>query len=585
MRSWPGALAFVAAILPIAAHAQVAATAPQIDPGLILQQNRGNQRQLEEQNAPQIDGPSVVAPGRGPQITTPAGGPKVLLRSVVFDPSTFLTKEELDAIAARFVSRRVDISDIQKLVKEVNDLFAAKGVVTATAYLPPQKLDSGVLHVGIVEGKLETVTVKGTVALMPQFVIKEFGGEPGTVVDINQVSDRVALINKTGFAQVQAFLQPGSQFGLTDIQLAVTEPPVNAFDAFLDNQGVPAVGRLEEGLLFQHYGLFGIDDKLTFYGVRSDGDLAGNLAYSLPFDTSGGRVGVSYNRGTIRVVNGPFAPLHITGNSMIGAINASQPLFVSQNWLVLATAAGSFYESISKQQDITITHNDTIRETGGLTVGYTNGTVLDVPGGDLHAWPHAVRRHRRSSEFRAGQCDLHCLPFPAGRLFGGLRRGRPIFAGLGPSRRPIVPDRRCREHPGLQHGPARRPEGLLRRFPARAWAGVHHAGPECLRLLRYRRRLQHFAERPAPQRCRRRAVLGPQEADSRGIDGGLSTDGHPPADHSALSGLFPGHRQVLNCEGRASARAASVRHGDYKPGFSETVPSGGTIGRNAYRIP
>ena len=358
---------------PAGAQALPPTVAPQIDPGLINRADQRNRLQLEQQTAPLNTGPGIVAPGAGPAVIAPPGGPQVLLRSVSFDASKFITQEELQALAAPLIGTRVDISQIQKLVKAVNDIYAERKIVTASAILPPQDIKSGNLRIALIEGRLGQVATKGTVQLTPDFVISRVGGTPGEVIDVPALTDDVARFNKTGVAQVQVFLQPGSQFGLTDIQLAVVEPPINALNLFIDNQGVDSVGSTEGGFLFQKYAPLGIDDKLTVYFVKSAGNTSGNVAYSVPFDTSGGRVGFSLSRGDIHVVDGPYRPLNITGDSTVVALNASQPIFVNQDWLFLANGAFSYLNSVSDQANtIHITNNDTVKGTVGFTVGYTS---------------------------------------------------------------------------------------------------------------------------------------------------------------------------------------------------------------------
>jgi hemolysin activation/secretion protein len=346
--------------------------APQVNPGLINQQNQRNQREIQQQTAPTSPTQLVIPPGRTIPAAPAPGGPTVVIKQVVFDKSKFLSKAELDALAAKYIGARVDISQIQKLVKSVNDLYAAKGVATGNAYLPPQTLDNGVLHIGLVEGKLGAMTVKGASRLSADYLRDRIGEEPGQVVDTNQLANRLAAFNRTGVAQVQASLQAGSQFGLTNIQLAVTEPPANSLSLFVDDQGVPSVGRYEGGFLYQSYAPLGVDDRFTLYGVFADGDASVDGAYNLPFDRSGGRLGFSASYGAIRVIHGAFESLDIRGASTTVATNASQPIFVNQHWLILANAAISYINTTSRQAAVEVTADTTDKGTGGLTVGYTD---------------------------------------------------------------------------------------------------------------------------------------------------------------------------------------------------------------------
>lgn len=360
---------------PLSLLAQTPPIAPQVNPGIVTNQNRQNQQQIQQQTDQTLEGPAVVAPKAPTVAIPPSGGQTFLLKNVVFDASTFLSKDELDAIARPYIGTKVDISQIQRIVKAVNDLFAEKGIVTASAYLPPQDLKkTGELRIAIVEGKLGALKVSGATRLRTDFVIAHVSTQPGQVVDVPLLTREVGAFNKTGVAQIQASLQPGQSFGLTDINLAVIEPPALSVNLFGDNQGVTSVGQYEGGFLIQGYSPLGIDDRLTLYGVGSQGNLDGNFAYSLPFDVSGGRISASYTKGHIYVVHGAFVPLDIKGSSDTAAINLAQPILVDPKWFFIGNAAVSRSDSSSTQSSVPVTNNQTNKETIGFSAGYSDGT-------------------------------------------------------------------------------------------------------------------------------------------------------------------------------------------------------------------
>ncbi len=364
------------ALAPLAARAQVpnAATSPQVNPGIISNENRRNEQQLRELVDPSTT-TAPLAPTRvNPSVVAPSGGPKVRLNSIDFDPSTFITKAELDQIAAPYVGQTVEISDIQRIVKAVNDLFSERGIVTAAAYLPPQDLKTGALRIAIVEGKLGKVTTSGSNRLRTEFVTHVVPQAEGEIVDVPRLTQSIATFNKTGVAQIQGSLASGASFGLTDINLAVISPPALSMNVFVDNQGTESVGKHQGGFLIQGYSPFGIDDRLTVYGVGSQGNLDGNIAYSMPFNPFGGRIGASFTKGRIYVVRGPFANLDIKGRSQSVSANVTQPIFVNSNFYFLANGAVSLIESQSKQEDVEVTNNRTLKKTGGFSIGYVSDT-------------------------------------------------------------------------------------------------------------------------------------------------------------------------------------------------------------------
>jgi hemolysin activation/secretion protein len=357
-----------AAVVP--ASAQV--IPPSTLPGVINTQTQQTEQQiLRQTELPQT--PSIAPFPPTQFAVSPPGGPTFVLRGVVVDDSHFLAKDEISAITSQYIGKRVDLSTVQRMVKEINDLFAARNLSTAAAFLPPQKLDKGVVHVQIVEGRLGKVTVKGANALSKDFVLSRVDLKTGEVIDLPAVSDRLAMFSSTSVARIQAALQPGAQFGLTDIELAVTEPSRTLLQLFTDNQGVQSVGPYEAGALFQLYAPLGIDDKLALYAIKAQGNVYGSGSYSLPFDPWGGRIGVSYNREATKTVWGPYTYLDTTGTTEIGSINASQPIFARSNWLLLLNASVSRQSTSSDQSSVLVTDDLATLETGGFKVAYNNG--------------------------------------------------------------------------------------------------------------------------------------------------------------------------------------------------------------------
>lgn len=444
-RAWLTILAAGAAFASGEARGQTppAVSAPQINPGLISNQDQQNRQQLEQRNAlPQ--GPAVLAPPPSPSNVVAPGGPTFVLRGVKIDPSQFLSAQELDAITSKYVGTKVDISGVQRMIKEINDLYSQRGIVTAAAYLPPQKLKDGIVVVKIVEGRLGKMTVTGANSLSKDFVLSHVDQKPGDVVDVPRVTQDLAFFNKTGFARIQALMQAGGQFGLTDIELAVTEPPKNLIQAFVDNQGVSTVGQLEAGTLLQHYGMLGFDDKLTLYAVKSAGNINGSVSYNLAVDPWGGRLGVSLTRGDIHVVSGPYQSLDVTGSSEVAAVNASQPLFANSEWLFLVNGSLSHELSTSDETDIRITGDHTTLETGGVTLGYT-GTMVSAsvsPTGSVAQSYSDVSGLRENFALQSGTFNsLLELPYGFHATLGGawqvaskeLLPGDQLFQIGGPS--------------------------------------------------------------------------------------------------------------------------------------------------------
>lgn len=331
--------------------------------------------EIERQTAPQRQsGPGVVAPPAGPRLEFPAGGASVVLTRIDFDASRFLSAAELDAIRARYVGRRVDLAEIGKILQAVNDLYAEKGQITASAVLPPQKLTGGVLKIGLVEGRIGKVSISGAVQTWPWYVRSQVPVVDGEVVDAPDLNRAVSIFNRLNEAQIRAQLNAGAAFGLTDLDLILTEAPRNLAQISFDNQGVQSTGRYQGTLFLRHTNLLGIDDRLIFYGSRARGSIVGTGSYTLPVSPWSTRLGLSFTRSAYHIVNGAIRELRPEGVSENGALTLSQPVFATDAILLQATGALGFGAGHSKQLDMTTVDTTYTRASAGaaLSVNLAN---------------------------------------------------------------------------------------------------------------------------------------------------------------------------------------------------------------------
>lgn len=350
----------------------------QADPaGSIIEQNEQRARELDAaSNPPPVRDPVLAAPPAQVQLPPP-GGPTITLKSVVFEPSSeFLSPQELDAITAPYTGQKLDFAAISALVQAINDLYAAKGVVTAGAVLPAQTLADGVLRVQLVEGRQGVVSIVGGTRTRDDYLFDRITlARQSGVVDVPAAAKDIAFFNRTNRAQVRLLLQPGAAFGFTDLTLGISEPAPYSIQYFLDNYGVRTTGHVEGGLSYRAYGLAGMDDSLMASLSASAGSFAGSANYEIPVTTSGTRVSLGYSGSKIGVVDGPTEPLDISGSSQVVSLTLSQPIVANTEWALLALASGSYGSSSSRAGEVSLVQTTTTKGSLGFALGYNNETA------------------------------------------------------------------------------------------------------------------------------------------------------------------------------------------------------------------
>ncbi len=348
----------------------------------VLAQATNPATSVEQQNAqrlqqlaatPRQTGPVVISPEASSGEIAPAGGPTVRLVGVEFTTSDFLTQADLDAVLVKYVGKQIDFSQIQRLVQDINDLYTEKGVITASAVLPPQTLDRGLLKVQLVEGKLASVAMSGNKQVPDQFVLDRVRLTRGEdTVDVPSAATDINRFNKIYNAQLRMSLQPGASFGTTDLALQLTEPKTNQLSFFLDNQGVNSTGQAQLGAFYHRYSLFTPDDNFLAFGAVAEGSVSGTLSYDAPISPLGTRLSVTYSGSQIKVVDGPSEPLNIRGKSHSLAASLSHPMFISPEWAVFGVAGTSFGVSESNSNGTPLVDSKTEKYSLGLNASFAN---------------------------------------------------------------------------------------------------------------------------------------------------------------------------------------------------------------------
>ena len=393
---------------------------PGADAGILSSQTL-NRQQLELRGAqplpPAPPGGGVTVPARPPSTAVPASDLRFRLTAVTFGVSKFLTPEALQQTAKPYVGRDVTLAELTAIVDAVNALYDGRGLVTARALLAPQSISGGVVHIDLVEGKIGKIRVDGDKQLSRENAIGRSGLVEGDTIDVGALRHRLSLLNRTTDVQARLALQPGEQFGLTDIQLSIIEPRADVLQIIGDNYGYDSAGRFEGALYYRHTGLIGASDRATGYFSGSAGALSGSVSYDAPIVGATSRLGVSYGNSRTDIVYGPFSALNSQGRTQSASINYSQPLASTEFGLLLGSLTAGLSNTRNYVSGTYLGNSRTHRAGAGLTYSYARpGASADVTVNGVYAnAPVAGRPDKQDFAVFSGTANSEVL---LGRSFG-----------------------------------------------------------------------------------------------------------------------------------------------------------------------
>lgn len=224
----------------------------------LLQENQRQREELER---------SVVLPGSAKPVNVPSTqGPCFVISQIELSGATLFSPSAKKSLIAPWVNQCLDIARLNTLTNAISDWYISRGYITSRAFLTEQDLSSGVLHLTVLEGKLQQIRLEG----VPARTLKmTFPGLEGKILNLRAIEQGMEQLNRVRQRPVEIEILPGDTQGYSIVNLTATpEFPLNASASF-DNSGQKSTGTGQlSGALYGN-NLLGLADKWFIGGGRS----------------------------------------------------------------------------------------------------------------------------------------------------------------------------------------------------------------------------------------------------------------------------------------------------------------------------
>ena len=251
------------------------------------------------------------------------------LKQVQTDPSEILTEEEIKKITDQYTGKTVSLQDLYDMTDAINAVYEKKGYSVCKAYLPPQRIHEGMVHVGLLEGKTGNVVINGLRHTRKGYVANRIKLEPGKVANTDALTDRLQRFNATNDVQLRILVHAGEKPGTTDYEIAAVEPKSNhAVSLYVDNAGYDTSGRWREGIFYTMRSVTGQRDALRLSYLRSEGTNIFGANYSLPVNNLGTMLDFDYGYNTTKIIKDDLKSVGFKGRSYAAGLTLRHPLLV-----------------------------------------------------------------------------------------------------------------------------------------------------------------------------------------------------------------------------------------------------------------
>ncbi|MEH2169154.1 MAG: ShlB/FhaC/HecB family hemolysin secretion/activation protein [Nostoc sp.] len=241
--------------------------------------------------------------------------------------STVFSAKELAQATAEFTKRPISQTELFQARSKITELYVKNGYITSGALIPPQTIQSGVVKIQVVEGKLEDIQVTGTRRLNRNYIRSRLAIATSPPLNRQRLLEALQLLQLNPLIKnVTAELSAGSQTGTSLLEVKISEAKTFSGQIVLDNGRSPSVGSFRRGLRLNEANLLGLGDGLSLGYTNTDGSNSFDASYTLPLNPRNGTVSFNYGITSSHVIEPPFDFLDIDSASRYYELTFRQPI-------------------------------------------------------------------------------------------------------------------------------------------------------------------------------------------------------------------------------------------------------------------
>ncbi|WP_321937896.1 ShlB/FhaC/HecB family hemolysin secretion/activation protein [Paraburkholderia sp. J8-2] len=311
-------LAVALAATAFAAHGQVRVPTPP-NSGQLLQQ--APQPQLQPP-------PSNLDLTIQPPKNAPADNTKTFpVRQIEITGNTQLPADMLHAIVAPSEGKNLTLSDLNALADQISEVYHQHGFPLATAYVPAQTIENGVVRIDVAEARYGAVLLNNQSRVSDRVLNNTLAAlQSGQPVSEFELERTLLLLQDIPGALVSSTMRPGQQVGTSDLLVDVTPQQRVTGDAGVDNFGDPYSGRVRGSGNLNINGLFDQGDLFDFSALTTGpGMTYGRMDYRYLLNGQGTTLGATVSGLNYHLRN-DLSDLDAHGSAFVGGVVLAQPL-------------------------------------------------------------------------------------------------------------------------------------------------------------------------------------------------------------------------------------------------------------------
>ncbi|WP_157662294.1 ShlB/FhaC/HecB family hemolysin secretion/activation protein [Burkholderia ubonensis] len=259
---------------------------------------------------------------------------------IVVDDVPERLRQAVDAVVAPYRQRAMTFAELREVAIDVTRVLLGNGESLSYAYLPDQDIVDDVVHLAVMQGKLESAALRQNRSLVRDSVIERYlGAGLDRDGDVRRMQDQLdRLGDLPGVGAIAPELAPGRMPGGTAMTVD-TEAGERLTGALIaDNAGQRTTGRNRIGAQLGINSPLGLGDRLQgiaffspdFLQRNHDSDggstMVGRISYDVPVGWRGTRLGAALTRVDYTVGGEQYRDSGTGGHATLFSVYGTIPL-------------------------------------------------------------------------------------------------------------------------------------------------------------------------------------------------------------------------------------------------------------------
>ncbi len=148
----------------------------------------------------------------------------VVVKKIKVFGNTVFGSKDLDPITRPLEGRASTDEDLKSVASAITELYVRNDYITSGAYLPPQRIENGVISIQVIEGALEKINIEGAQNDDADYIRRVIEQGISVPLNRNRLEAQLRLVQADRrFLKVDAVLSAGKQPGQSVLVVRVTK--------------------------------------------------------------------------------------------------------------------------------------------------------------------------------------------------------------------------------------------------------------------------------------------------------------------------------------------------------------------------